>query len=378
MNILFITDADISPLDGGVERVTNNLAVEFKKRNINSYLAFVSTITTPSSQEFIDKIQLKGTNWENLLLNFLNNNHIHCIIVNVMKKKNIKNILPRVYHITRNINCKVLFCYHSMPGYEIYGNQFIIRFLKWLGFSFIIKKIISLKLKYTLYSDKIILLSKEYISIYQKFVGKQANEKFGCIPNALSFNEIANENILQTKEKEILIVARLDENKRISLALKIWQKIEISNLFNDWALKIVGGGGDEKKLKHLSKKLKLKNISFEGKQNPIEYYKKASIFMMTSAYEGWGLTLTEAQQNGCVPIAFNSYASLMDIIDDQQNGVIVNNNKIDEYVEALKELMQNKEKRIFLAKNGLINCARYHSEKVMEKWVGLLGNLKSS
>jgi glycosyltransferase involved in cell wall biosynthesis len=46
---------------------------------------------------------------------------------------------------------------------------------------------------------------------------------------------------------------------------------------------------------------------------------------MTSAYEGWGLTLTEAQQMGVVPIAFDSFGAVYDIIENEYNGLIIPN-----------------------------------------------------
>ena len=59
----------------------------------------------------------------------------------------------------------------------------------------------------------------------------------------------------------------------------------------------------------------IKNIYFEGNKNPLPYYQKASVFLMTSALEGWGLTITEAQQFGVVPVAFDSYPSLHEVIE---------------------------------------------------------------
>ena len=50
--------------------------------------------------------------------------------------------------------------------------------------------------------------------------------------------------------------------------------------------------------------------------------------MMTSSFEGWGLTLTEAQQYGCVPLAFHSFASLTDIITDKVNGFAISVGRI--------------------------------------------------
>ena len=40
------------------------------------------------------------------------------------------------------------------------------------------------------------------------------------------------------------------------------------------------------------------------------HYEKSKIFMMTSNFEGFGMTLTEALQNACVPFVFNTFSSL--------------------------------------------------------------------
>lgn len=85
----------------------------------------------------------------------------------------------------------------------------------------------------------------------------------------------------------------------------------------------MGIGSDLDSYKQYVRKHQLKQVSFRGLQVPEEYYRQASIFMMTSKSEGWGLTLTEAQQYGCVPIAFDTYASLHEIITDRFNGFII-------------------------------------------------------
>ncbi len=54
-------------------------------------------------------------------------------------------------------------------------------------------------------------------------------------------------------------------------------------------------------LKEMAHKLNLKNISFEGFQEPEPYYARSSLFCLTSTFEGFGLVLAEAMQHGCVP-----------------------------------------------------------------------------
>ena len=45
--------------------------------------------------------------------------------------------------------------------------------------------------------------------------------------------------------------------------------------------------------------------------------------MMTSHIEGWPMTLLEAQQYGCVPIVYNTFAALSEIIENNVNGYII-------------------------------------------------------
>ena len=63
--------------------------------------------------------------------------------------------------------------------------------------------------------------------------------------------------------------------------------------------------------------------------------------MMTSAYEGWPMTLMEAMQNGCVPIVFDSFKAVYDIVDSDINGVIVSNGDMDTYHRELVRLMSD-------------------------------------
>ena len=97
--------------------------------------------------------------------------------------------------------------------------------------------------------------------------------------------------------------------------------------------------------------------------------------MMTSAFEGWGLTLTEAQQCGCVPIVFDTYASLPDIVTDGRNGFVIPEGDIDQYVARLTQLMRDEDLRNQMAKDAMMDCQRYTPQKVAEQWNNLFNEL---
>lgn len=221
-------------------------------------------------------------------------------------------------------------------------------------------------------SDRCVMLSRNDIPTLKAYVPELTNNKCVVIPNALTFDKTSDNSILQFKERNVLIVSRLnDDEKRISLALRIWRLL-LDRGVKDWTLTIVGTGPHEEKLKSLSQDLNLENVSFVGRQQSEPYYEKASIFMMTSAVEGWGLTLTESMQRGVVPIVFNSYPALSDIITNNYDGCIVPNNDLYAYADRMIELMGDKEMREKIARNALESCKRFEPDKVISKWLELI------
>lgn len=224
-------------------------------------------------------------------------------------------------------------------------------------------------------SDKIVLLSRNDIPNLRLYVPDLQDEKCAVIGNSLTFAETATPKILKEKENIVLIVSRLNDNeKRISKALKIWQLIERQCL-TEWHLVIVGTGPHEAMLQQMTRNLRLKNVTFKGRKEAEPYYRNASLFMMTSAVEGWGLTLTECMQRAVVPFVFDSYAALHDIVNDGFDGCIIPDNDIQQYANRMIELMDNRVERERMALNGLQSCQRFAVDNVVKQWVKLIESL---
>lgn len=166
----------------------------------------------------------------------------------------------------------------------------------------------------------------------------------------------------------VLIVSRLhDKVKRISVALRIWGDVMKDSRSKGWNLVIIGDGPDRERYDKYIKENGIKSVSLLGKRTPIEYYKKASIFMMTSITEGLTLVLTESMQLGVVPFAFDTFSSVHDIINEK-NGIIVNDMDIDNYTEQMLQLMSNEKRLKHVALNAVKSCHRYETNVVGKKW----------
>ena len=160
--------------------------------------------------------------------------------------------------------------------------------------------------------DKFILLTPRNRDELEYFLGQNyPHDKVISIPNSIPFIDYEAED----KEKILLHVGRLNiPQKRSDLLMKVWE--QCYEQLPDWKFYVIGDGPYMDTLKKDIENKKLPRVVLEGFQKPESYYKKSSIFMMPSAYEGFPNTILEAQSYGCVPFAFDSYASLGWIVND--------------------------------------------------------------
>lgn len=397
MNILFLTENEICPMQGGTERITHTLSREFMAAGHECSLLYLfSAAEGMEVSDFDARIKLDTTHdIETQIEGFLNKYKIEVAIVNLVRYGSKKQILPVLYEVSRRTNTKVFVCFHAMPGEDTVSTSLyniIYRIAHWYDekqaikdlVNYIVPKSLSnlifgpkLRAKYRLNidnCDRFVMLSEQFYDPYCEIAGTSDTSKFRAVPNALSFTENIEEEKLYDKQKRVLIVSRMHErSKRLSLAFKIWKKIEQNPALKDWNLDIVGGGQDIHFFRKLIKNHGLKRCNLLGRQPDIEgFYEESSIFMMTSAFEGFGITLTEAQQNGLVPIAFDSYASLKDIITSGENGVIVKNDDVEAYVGELTKLMLDDSLRVRMAQAGLKSCLRFSQKEISNKWFDII------
>lgn len=388
MNILFYTSYRVSEQKGGTERITARIAKSLKEEGFKCFSAYKSEIDSSLPLASWDgEFIVCDNNIENVIIE----NRIDVIVIQKMTRD-----VKRIFDIRNknHVNLKILSVLHFNPGYEEISNTFSAAWvhLKTNSHNFVgMTKNTFRVLSYPIYklyypfrnrnlyktvyhfSDKVVLLSDRFINEYCQYCGIKDASKFSVIPNALSYDDFLPFEKLKEKQKQVIVVSRLEETqKRISRVIKVWKRIENNKKFNDWTLKIIGDGHDKKKYMKLAEDLNLKRVVFCNRQQPKPFYEKSLIFMMTSAYEGWGLTLTEAQQFGCVPIAIGSFSSVYDIISNGKDGVIVNSNNITTYAINLENLMGDEIKLLEMAYQAILSSHRYDINNIEKLWIDLI------
>ncbi len=224
-----------------------------------------------------------------------------------------------------------------------------------------------------IYSDKVLFLSPLFQNQYIQLRKPKSIEKIDWCYNPLTFNDFISTKEYGEKRKEVLFVGRLlESNKKILKLLTIWKIIQLDKGLSDWSLLIVGEGKDKLSYMNFVNKNNIPNVHFEGQQYPVPYYRRASIFAMTSAFEGFGMSIIEAQQSGVVPIVMNSFLSVHDTIDNDINGILIPYGNITMFANSLKSLMKDDLRRNRLALKGLDTCKRFKIETVVDRWENIL------
>lgn len=219
--------------------------------------------------------------------------------------------------------------------------------------------------------DKYILLAPPNRDELEYFVGKYQSDKVLSIPNSIP--EVFDSEV--KKEKIILHVGRLNiAQKRSDLLAPFWKGIQ--DQLPDWKFVIVGDGPYRKTLEQEIRDFKLERIELVGYQKPEEFYKRASIFMMPSAFEGFPNTILEAQSYGCVSFVFNSYAALDWIVNDGDDSFLSPPFQTNVMVDQMVKLAKSDERLAEMRGKSFANAKRFTIDQVGKIWLKFFKELE--
>jgi hypothetical protein len=218
--------------------------------------------------------------------------------------------------------------------------------------------------------DYFILVSKDLQKFYRR---KLLEYKVKCvyIPNTL-------ENIPKTKSpltaKRIVSVGRLSKEKGYLSLLEIYK--EVRKKYPDWVLDIIGDGKEKETLEKYIKENDLtSSVTLHGFQDS-DYINnimhKASIYVMTSYTESFGIVLLEAMSNGLPCLAFDSAEGAKEIITSGRDGYLIRHRNNKMMVSKINDLIKDPEKRKELGSAGRSKVKEYSKDKVIEQWLKII------
>lgn len=351
--------------EGGVARVLSvkiNYLVE--KKNYEVHILTQNDGNSPLFYEFNDKIKLHDISLKGNKISFF-------FQYKKALQKTIKAVNPDVIIICDNGFKAFLVPFilrTKIPViFESHGSKYV-RETKPKN-NFISKSIFNFQLKFKEFAakkfTKFVALSDENLKEWRVNNGI-------VISNPLWFS---TEKTAELENKKALVLARHSYEKGIDRLLLIWQKV--IQKYPDWILEIYGNSNENKEYKKLAISLEIdKNVCFlEPVKNISKKYLEASFYLMTSRSEGFPMVLIEAMAFGLPCVAYDCPTGPKAIIDNENNGFLVENDNEDAFVGAVSSLIENKNLRLEMGEKAQKSVKKFNLEIIMKQWVNLFDSL---
>lgn len=236
----------------------------------------------------------------------------------------------------------------NMPYFPAFINKWITK--KWQGR--LIKQLARL--------ERFVVLTYEDAGYWDTLNNKVV------IPNPVTkFPEIS----ANWTNKTVISVGRHEPMKGFDMLIDAWAIV--AKAHPDWTLKICGPGNNEP-YKKQAERLGLDQVHDLGFVDSVyDEMSTASIYVLSSRFEGFGIVLIEAMAMGLPCVAFACPAGPRDIISDYQDGILVEKNNVEKLAEAICFLIEHDRERREYAAQAKNNSERYRVGDIMQKWISL-------
>ena len=214
------------------------------------------------------------------------------------------------------------------------------------------------------FADGIVLQTKQARDFFPKYLQKKSI----ILPNSINPAFLTVQKELE-REKEIVLVGRIDSNKNQRMLLEVFA--DIAHEYLEWSVRIYGEGEDREELEQWVKGKGIENqVFFMGQVSDVsEKIKKASIFVLPSRCEGMPNALIEAMTVGLAVISTDCpCGGPADLIQNGKNGLLI---KVDDKKAlelVLRKLLEDEEYRLQLASNAVKIIEKLHPDIVNKQW----------
>ena len=198
--------------------------------------------------------------------------------------------------------------------------------------------------------------------------------RVAVIPNAIPWPIPSGEHWVDPSDclaqgrKLLLAVGRLDPQKGFDLLIETFSRIAVNH--PEWDLAILGEGGEREALECLMQAHSLEGrVSLPGwVGNVAQWYEAASLYVMSSRFEGFGNTLAEAMACGLSAVSFDCDSGPRHIIRHEVDGLLVPPEDVFSLAAALSRLMGDEDLRRRFASRAVEARQQFSLEGIAVRW----------
>lgn len=176
------------------------------------------------------------------------------------------------------------------------------------------------------------------------------------------------------EQKCFVTCGRVEAEKGYDDLIRAFHKFRKTN--EEWKLLIIGGGSLQKSLEHLTDELGITGsaVITGYVHNVSELLLKGSVFIMTSRWEGFPMTVTEALETG-LPVISYDIPAMQPLVSDGVEGRIVPAFDNDALAQTMRELADDPDTRKRMSEAAIRKADSLSAEKITEEWKKLFDRL---
>jgi glycosyltransferase involved in cell wall biosynthesis len=201
----------------------------------------------------------------------------------------------------------------------------------------------------------------------QAFAG--APLRIARIPNAVPR---LGGGIAEPESKVVVAAGRLETQKGFDLLVRAWERV--AEAHPDWQLRIYGSGPrrDELRRMILERGLYDRVLLMGRTRHMGEALAGASLFVLSSRFEGFGMVIVEAMSKGLPVVSFDCPRGPGEILRHGRDGVLVPNGDVGGLADGLLELIEDLPRRRSYGAAAVENARSYAVGSIAERWEELL------
>lgn len=215
--------------------------------------------------------------------------------------------------------------------------------------------------------DVLVTLVEQDRAEYQALLGDAV--RVVCIPNAVP--QLPGPRAA-LDERGVVAVGRLTRQKGFDRLIRAFD--EVARTYPDWTLRICGTGRQRRRLERI-----IKRRGLDGRVlllGPVEHIEeqlaRASVFALSSRFEGMPLALIEAMSKGLPVVAFDCPTGPAEVIEDGRSGLLVPDGDIDGLARALMAVIGDESLRRELGRGAAARASDFSMDAVGQRWDALL------
>lgn len=217
-------------------------------------------------------------------------------------------------------------------------------------------------------SDYVVVLTDGDLEEYRNRLGRKNAIRRIYNPVAYQWKK---ETELEQK-KIILTVGRLVPEKGIEYLKKV--SVKILERYPEWQWVVLGEGVERENLEQFIIENNLQNrFVLKGNvENVDEYLQQASIFVITSKYEGLGLSMLEARAMKVPCVSFDVEMGPRELIHNGIDGYLVTPFDCEDMIKKIETLINDTKLRKQFAEKAFLHMNEFRVQKIKEQWKEIL------